>query len=100
MRLKKTKKHYGDLVFQERFRSGTEYYNNRLIKYNKQLEQIGDNRKSMSKTDADATFMRLKDDYMRNGQLKPAYNVQLCVESEYIVATQISSERSYSATNA
>lgn len=42
-------------------------------------------RKSYSKTDNDATFMRLKEDYMKNGQLKPAYNVQIGVESEYII---------------
>ena len=44
------------------------------------------NRNSYSKTDHDATFMRLKEDHMKNGQLKPAYNVQIGVESEYIVA--------------
>ena len=38
-----------------------------------------------SKTDKDATFMRMKEDHMRNGQLKPAYNVQFGVDSEYIV---------------
>ena len=32
-------------------------------------------RNSYSKTDKDATFMRMKEDHMRNGQLKPAYNV-------------------------
>lgn len=42
-------------------------------------------RKSYSKTDHDATFMRMKEDHMRNGQLKPAYNLQIGVESEYIV---------------
>lgn len=42
-------------------------------------------RNSYSKTDKDATFMRMKEDYMNNGQLKPGYNVQLAVESEYIV---------------
>lgn len=42
-------------------------------------------RKSYSKTDHDATFMRLKEDHMLNGQLKPAYNVQIGAESEYIV---------------
>ena len=31
---------------------------------------------------------------MRNGQLKPGYNVQIGVESEYIVGIDISSERS------
>ena len=44
------------------------------------------NRNSYSKTDHDATFMRLKEDHMKNGQLKPAYNVQIGVESEYIIA--------------
>lgn len=43
-------------------------------------------RNSYSKTDTDATFMRMKDDYMRNGQLKPGYNIQIGVENEYIVA--------------
>jgi len=51
-------------------------------------------RSSFSKTDPDATFMRMKDDHMRNSQLKPGYNVQLAVEGEYIVGVDISSERS------
>ena len=41
--------------------------------------------KSYSKTDTDATFMRMKEDHMRNGQLKPGYNVQIGVESEYMI---------------
>lgn len=41
-------------------------------------------RRSFSKTDPDATFMRLKEDHMLNDQLKPAYNLQIGVESEYI----------------
>ena len=51
-------------------------------------------RNSFSKTDRDATFMRMKEDHMKNGQLKPAYNLQLGVEGEYIVGVDISSERS------
>jgi transposase len=46
-------------------------------------------RSSFSKTDKDATFMRLKDDHMQNGQLKPAYNVQIGVEAEYIVHAKL-----------
>ena len=46
-------------------------------------------RKSYSKTDIDATFMRMKEDYMHNGQLKAGYNVQIMVESEYIVGVEI-----------
>jgi len=51
-------------------------------------------RNSFSKTDKDATFMRMKDDHMLNGQLKPGYNLQLGVSGEYIVGVDISSERS------
>ena len=51
-------------------------------------------RNSFSKTDKDATFMRMKEDHMRNGQLKPAYNVQIGVEGEFIVGVDISDERS------
>jgi transposase len=51
-----------------------------------------DGRNSYSKTDKDATFMRMKDDYMRNGQLKPAYNVQLAVEAEYVVGVGVFSD--------
>lgn len=51
-------------------------------------------RNSFSKTDTDATFMHMKEDYMRNGQLKPGYNVQVAVESEYIVGIDVSAERS------
>src|SRR5690625_6356918 len=46
-----------------------------LEKYQEQ-ENILKTRSSYSKTDPDATFMRMKDDHMRNGQLKPGYNVR------------------------
>ena len=59
-------------------------YINRLKKYTKELYIMG-KRNSYSKTDKDATFMRMKEDHMKNGQLKPAYNVQFGVDSEYIV---------------
>ncbi|WP_434797079.1 IS1182 family transposase [Terrisporobacter vanillatitrophus] len=59
-------------------------YIDRLKKYTKDLHIMGE-RNSYSKTDKDATFMRMKEDHMKNGQLKPAYNVQFGVDSEYIV---------------
>src|SRR5690606_37839580 len=40
---------------------------------------------SFSKTDHDATFMRMKEDHMKNGQLKPAYNVQMATENQFIL---------------
>ena len=55
-------------------------------------KQILKKRGSYSKTDHDATFMRMKDDHTRKGQLKPAYNVQLGVEGEYIVGADIVSD--------
>ena len=41
-------------------------------------------RNSYSKTDSDATFMHMKDDHMRNSQLKPGYNVQIGVEAVHL----------------
>jgi transposase len=61
-----------------------EEYINRLKKYNRYLYIAGE-RNSFSKTDPDATFMRMKEDAMKNGQLKPAYNIQFGVDSEYVV---------------
>ena len=50
----------------------------------KRAEQILDGRNSFSKTDKDATFMRMKEDHMKNGQLKPAYNVQISTNNQII----------------
>lgn len=44
-----------------------------------------DNRNSYSKTDPDATFMRMKEDHMKNGQLKPGYNIQVGTENGFVV---------------
>ena len=55
------------------------------MKRYKQQEKLLGKRNSYSKTDTDATFMRMKEDHMRNGQLKPAYNVQLSSHNQYIV---------------
>jgi len=54
----------------------------KLEEYEKHLEILG-NRNSYSKTDPDATFMRMKDDHMKNGQLKPAYNLQIGTENQF-----------------
>jgi transposase len=57
-------------------------------KYEEQ-EKILAGRKSYAKTDPDATFMRMKEDHMRNGQLKPGYNVQMGTENQFIVGFSI-----------
>ncbi|MGL5514281.1 MAG: IS1182 family transposase [Sporomusa sp.] len=68
-------------------------YTKRLKKYQEYGEAFK-GRNSFSKTDTDATFMHMKEDHMRNGQLKPGYNLQIAVEAEYIVGMDISPERS------
>lgn len=55
----------------------------RMNRYREQLKTMG-SRNSYSKTDPDATFMRMKEDAMLNGQLKPGYNVQISTENQFI----------------
>jgi hypothetical protein len=56
----------------------------RKKKYEK-AKRICGKRNSYSKTDPDATFMRMKEDHLGNGQLKPAYNVQIGTENGFVV---------------
>ncbi len=58
-------------------------YISKLKEYKEKLRICG-KRNSYAKTDTDATFMRMKEDAMLNGQLKPAYNLQHGVDSEYV----------------
>jgi transposase len=60
--------------------------------YDTSKERMKD-RNSYSKTDPDATFMHMKEDHMRNSQLKPGYNVQIAVESEYVTGVGIFQDR-------
>lgn len=55
----------------------------KLKEYQEKKAIIGE-RNSYSKTDPDATFMRMKEDHMKNGQLKPAYNVQISTNEQII----------------
>ncbi len=66
---------------------------NRLMGYKECFEIMGNDRNSYSKTDLEATFMRMKEDHMLNGQLKPAYNVQIAVENYFIVHGYVSNDR-------
>ncbi len=65
-----------------------EEYRDKLKEYTKHFYICGE-RNSYSKTDNDATFMRMKEDAMLNGQLKPAYNLQHCVDAEYVTWLKI-----------
>ena len=55
----------------------------KLVSYKRHLEIMGE-RNSYSKTDPDATFMRMKEDAMNNGQTNPGYNVQIATENQFI----------------
>ena len=65
----------------------------RLMGYKECFEVMGTERNSYSKTDLEATFMRMKEDHMLNGQLKPVYNVQIAVENYFIIHGYISNDR-------
>ena len=54
-----------------------------MKEYEEKFEIVGE-RGSYSKTDKDATFMRMKEDAMNNGQTKPGYNVQIATENQFI----------------
>ena len=56
----------------------------RMKKY-EEAEKIFVGRNSYSKTDHDATFMHMKEDHMKNGQLKPGYNIQVATTDQYVV---------------
>ena len=65
----------------------------RLMEYKECFEIMGKDRNSYSKTDLEAAFMRMKEDHMMNGQLKPAYNVQIAVENYFIIHGYVSKDR-------
>ena len=77
----------------QRLLEQVEAWLSKLKQYTNALHICGD-RNSYSKTDHDATFMHMKEDHMRNGQLKPGYNVNTATCSEFIIGNYISSDRS------
>ena len=60
-----------------------EEHRDKLKEYEEHLRTMGE-RNSYSKTDPDATFMRMKEDAMNNGQTKPGYNLQIATENQFI----------------
>ncbi len=64
-------------------------YKEKLKKYAAYICICGEERNSYSKTDHDATFMRMKRDYMGNDQLLPGYNIQLGICDEYIAVYDV-----------
>jgi transposase len=73
-----------DAKVSQKLKYAEKHWPSNLRKYEQQEKIIGEQRSSYSKTDPDATFMRLKEDHMKNGQLKPAYNVQISTNNQFI----------------
>jgi transposase len=73
-----------DKKIKDKLRYVTKHYPVNIAKYEQQEAILGE-RNSYSKTDTDATFMRMKEDHMKNGQLKPGYNVQISTSNQFIV---------------
>ena len=72
-------------------------WSSKLREY-RQKEQILNQRNSYSKTDVDATFMRMKDDHMQNGQLKAGYNLQISTNRQFILHYTLHQKPSDSTT--
>lgn len=66
----------------------TKDYPQKIVEYLEKEAVLGE-RNSYSKTDNDATFMRMKEDYMDSGYLKPGYNVQISTNNQYILSYSI-----------
>jgi transposase len=81
----------------QKFTEELENYYERQKKYNSH-NILFNGRNSYSKTDPDATFMHMKDDHMRNSQLKPGYNIQIGVESEYVTGVGVFQYRNDTGT--
>ena len=73
-----------DKKVKDKLKYVTKNYPVNIAKYEQQEALLGE-RNSYSKTDTDATFMRMKEDHMKNGQLKPGYNVQISTSNQFIV---------------
>lgn len=74
---------------QQRFYDLLSEYVNKAKDYSEHIKTCGEHRGSFSKTDKDATFMRVKRDYMMNGQLLPAYNLQMGICDEYVAVLDV-----------
>ena len=74
---------------EQRYYDKLSEYCEKLKKYAEHIRICGDGRNSYSKTDNDATFMRMKRDYMGNDQLLPGYNIQLGICDEYIAVFDV-----------
>ena len=94
--VKKGRGHHKPEIVRER--DELQRLSERWANYEQQKKLLGEGRNSYSKTDPDATFMHMKEDHMRNGQLKPGYNVQFAVNSEFVTGIGVFTNRTDYAT--
>ncbi len=73
-----------DPKVKQKLKYAEKHWPENLRKYDWQ-EKLLAGRNSYSKTDPDATFMRMKEDHMLNGQLKPAYKLQISTQEQFIL---------------
>lgn len=69
----------------EKLKYAKKHWPENMERYESQEEKL-QGRNSYSKTDEEATFMRMKEDHLMNGQLKAAYNLQLSTNNQFIIA--------------
>lgn len=69
----------------------------KLDKYIEQEKLLG-NRNSFSKTDPEATFMRMKEDRLQSRELRAAYNVQISTNKQFVLLYSIHQNRTDSPT--
>ncbi|GGB78051.1 Transposase [Staphylococcus nepalensis] len=72
----------------KRYKKKFAAYSERKYKYKTQKAILQD-RNSYSKTDHDATFMRMKENHMKNGQLKPGYHLQIATNSQFVLSYDV-----------
>lgn len=73
-----------DPKIREKLRKGKKNWPKKLAEYDEHERKLG-GRGSYSKTDPDATFMRMKEDHKQNSQPKPGYNLQASTSEQYLV---------------
>ena len=81
--MKKCRRFVNFSYFIQKLNYAKRNWSKNLEKYKEQGAILG-KRNSYSKTDPNATFMRMKDDHMQNEELKPGYNLQTSTNNQFI----------------
>src|SRR5699024_7287767 len=79
---------YADAVYAVAWNAKQATISERKYKHKTQINILQD-RNSYSKTDHDSTFMRMKENHMKNGQLKPGYHLQIATNSQFVLSYEV-----------